>query len=355
MAASIAKARLRLRSGSAASSGSGGSPQQQRKEEHEEEEEEKAVTLPPKPPIGIVKPSDLRKRKEQQESQPEVTTKSRPPLHSKPPVVNKPPPAPKSNRIASLMKGFEQKDAVSQASPSLLSLRSPERKPIELNKSPQTGRRMGGTRQSVNDLKQRYAHDSSESTEEGSGSGTVSPTQRTPRHMSPASDDERPSLPARPGPSTGGAPAVFHRSLPEDSSPHAGQPSLPPRQPPSPPALEPERITEEPPSPLKRKDSKPFVYTPFSKRSSIVKDDDAEPELSPPPPSLPDKPQQTQGPGYPPHTPSSPSSSNTFSHPPPLPPTLPSRQPPSLPPSLPERPPPSLPERSPPSLPPHPG
>ena len=337
LASSIAQARNRLRTGSSASSGSGvGSPQLPTKSEEKEPLD--------KPPLaGIVKPSDLRKRKEMEKQvppKPAPSSKPKPPLPGKPVVASKPPVAPKNNRIANLMKGFEKE--ASPPPPSLISTRSPERKMIDPSISPQTGRRLGGHRPSVNEMTQRYARGSSESAEENSGSGTISPTQRSSRTMSPASDDERPPPPSRPGmAASSGPPSIVRRAPPPAES---SSPFLPPRNKPVPPSPEPEPTPppEQPvaPSPVKRSDSKKFIYTPFSKRSSVASDDfdDPEPSSPPPsiPPSLPGRPQQAP----PPLPPSS--DSNTHSTPPFLPPSLPSRPLPAQPP-LPGRPPPSMP------------
>ena len=112
-----------------------------------------------------LKPSNLPPKRDSVESSNKLTTpphSPKPPLKTtkpsfpnKPALLKKPPVAPKSNKIANLMKSFQtQEDPASHPTP--LPLSSPERKAIKTNHSPMTGRKLNRD-QSVKELTQRYS------------------------------------------------------------------------------------------------------------------------------------------------------------------------------------------------------
>ena len=118
------------------------------------ESSNKLTTPPhsPKPPVKTTKPS----------------------FPNKPSLPKKPPVAPKSNKIANLMKSFQtQEDQTNHLTP--LPLSSPERKPMKIDSSPMTGRKLSRD-QSVKELAQRYHSPEQEESSNSSASSCHRPS-----------------------------------------------------------------------------------------------------------------------------------------------------------------------------------
>ena len=282
------------------------------------------------------KPSNLPPKRDSVEFSNKLTTPphspkplkaTKPSFPNKPALLKKPPVAPKSNKIANLMKSFQgQEDQTNHPTP--LPLSSPERKPMKIDCSPMSGRKLERN-QSVKELTQRYH----------------SPEQEESTNSS-VSFSHRPSSPLNPQPGSSSAGSLrdpnmenaainkFRRKqleveeekppprpLPINSSKVAAKlaPKPPPEIPPSEEA--------KPPLFLKREElpSKP----PISPSQPIPS-----PVSNSSPPPLPKRP-----------LPTIPPSDNE-----PLPPPIKDIPRPSLPFSLSEETPPSLPSRPPPTL-----
>ena len=82
-----------------------------------------------------------------------VAPNNKPLLKEKPAVGKKPTVAPKSNKIASLMNNFQKSEETTSSVTS-----SPQKKKIELDRSPMTGRKIE-RKESVKELTQRYSSD----------------------------------------------------------------------------------------------------------------------------------------------------------------------------------------------------
>ena len=208
------------------------------------------------------------------------TIGTKPPISTKPPIGNKPVLPVKSNKIASLMQSFQGQEE--ETSPTT----SPSHttpKPIELDRSPQTGRKFE-RKTSVSELKGKF----NSSKTRGDETSRPPPVQHSKKGFSPTSSINK--RPVDNYPSQLSPPSMPPRLPPKppENPPLPSQPPLPPL-PPLPPHPPPPSSPTPPTSPDPLPPSLPPVRLPprnipFSP-PPVTDPPPPPPPTSPPPPS----------------------------------------------------------------------